>query len=138
MGRMVRAVELDERSVPRPRQKLGVNEARQQHPARVPIQPPEPAGLRLCQAEPGHLEEFTRAMLRTNAGSNVTLDHTASVHAAVAKLADGVYDIVLLDLGLPDAQDLEALNSLVGAAPDLPLVILTGMENEVLALQAVK
>src|SRR2546425_12520354 len=55
---MVRAVELDERSVPRPRQELGVNEARQQHPARIPIQPPEPAGLRLCQAEPGHLEEF--------------------------------------------------------------------------------
>src|SRR5438105_4836167 len=55
---MVRAVELDERSVPRPCQELGVNEARQQHSARVPIQSPEPAGLRLCQAEPGHLEKL--------------------------------------------------------------------------------
>src|SRR5438132_2335485 len=55
---MVRAVELDERSVPRPCQEFGVNEARQQHSARVPIQSPEPAGLRLCQAEPGHLEKL--------------------------------------------------------------------------------
>ena len=96
-----------------------------------------PLRILLVEDDPAYAE-LTRAMLRTNGGSNVTLDHTASVHAAVAKLADNAYDIVLLDLGLPDAQELEALSSLVGAAPDLPLVILTGTENEVLALQAVK
>src|SRR5438045_4445773 len=77
-------------------------------------------------------------MLRTTSGTAITLDRATSVRQAVTKLADGQFDIVLLDLGLPDAQELEALNSLVGAAPDLPLVILTGTENEVLALQAVK
>ena len=96
-----------------------------------------PLRILLVEDDPAYAE-LTRAMLRTNGGSSVTLDHTASVHSAVAKLADSTYDIVLLDLGLPDAQELEALNSLVGAAPDLPLVILTGTENEVLALQAVK
>ena len=68
----------------------------------------------------------------------MTLDHATSVHSAVDKLADQPYGTRALDSGLPDAQELEALNSLVGAAPDLPLVILTGTENEVLALQAVK
>lgn len=91
----------------------------------------------LVEDDPAYAE-LTRAMLNTTSGTTVTLDHTTSVHAAVDKLAEGKYDIVLLDLGLPDAQELEALNSLVGAAPDLPLVILTGTENEVLALQAVK
>src|SRR5438132_13616871 len=96
-----------------------------------------PLRILLVEDDPAYAE-LTRAMLRTTSGTTVTLDHTTSVHAAVDKLADSQYDIVLLDLGLPDAQELEALNSLVGAAPDLPLVILTGTENEVLALQAVK
>src|SRR5476651_1913053 len=90
----------------------------------------------LVEDDPAYAE-LTRAMLRT---MSVTLDHATSVRAAVNQLTDaeGPYDVVLLDLGLPDAQELEALNSLVGAAPDLPLVILTGTESEVLALQAVK
>jgi diguanylate cyclase (GGDEF)-like protein len=97
-----------------------------------------PLRILLVEDDPAYAE-LTRAMLRTTSASSVELDHTTSVHAAINKLTGGgSYDIVLLDLGLPDAQELEALNSLVGAAPDLPLVILTGMESEVLALQAVK
>src|SRR4249920_1874434 len=96
-----------------------------------------PMRILLVEDDPAYAE-LTRAMLRTTSGTAITLDHATSVRQAVTTLNDGQFDIVLLDLGLPDAQELEALNSLVGAAPDLPLVILTGTENEVLALQAVK
>src|ERR1700704_2466481 len=98
-----------------------------------------PLRILLVEDDPAYAE-LTRAMLRTTSVSSVALDHATSVHDAVNKLAhgSGAYDIVLLALGLPDAQELEALSSLVGAAPDLPLVILTGTENEMLALQAVK
>ena len=81
---------------------------------------------------------FTMAMLQTAWAAGVRLDHTTSVRGAIDRLSDRSYDVALLDLGLPDAQELEALNSLVGAAPHLPLVILTGTENDTLALQAVK
>ena len=81
---------------------------------------------------------FTQAMLQTASAACVRLDHTTSVRGAIDWLSDESYDVALLDLGLPDAQELEALNSLVGAAPDLPLVILTGTENDTLALLAVK
>jgi diguanylate cyclase (GGDEF)-like protein len=81
---------------------------------------------------------FTEAMLQTAWATSVRVDHTTSVRGAIDRLSDRSYDVALLDLGLPDAQELEALNSLVGAAPDLPLVILSGTENETLALQAVK
>jgi diguanylate cyclase (GGDEF)-like protein len=77
-------------------------------------------------------------MLQSVSTECVRLDHTTSVRGAIEQLAGHSYDIALLDLGLPDAQELEALSSLVGAAPDLPFVILTGTENEALALQAVK
>jgi diguanylate cyclase (GGDEF)-like protein len=81
---------------------------------------------------------FTQAMLQAVWAARVLLDHATSVRGAIDRLSHQPYDVALLDLGLPDAQDLEALNSLVGAAPDLPLVILTGTESDALALQAVK
>jgi diguanylate cyclase (GGDEF)-like protein len=65
-------------------------------------------------------------------------DHVTSISAAVGQLTKGTYDIVLLDLGLPDAQGLEALTTLIEMAPDLPVMILSGAEDEVLALQAVQ
>jgi DNA-binding response OmpR family regulator len=73
-----------------------------------------PMRILLVEDDPAYAE-LTRAMLPQQRTA-ITLDNATSVHQAVAKLNDGQFDIVLLDLGLPDAQELEALNSLVGAA----------------------
>ena len=45
---------------------------------------------------------------------------------------------VLLDLSLPDAARLEALMQLRAAAPDVPIVILSGLQDELLAVKAVQ
>src|SRR2546423_8440270 len=45
---------------------------------------------------------------------------------------------VLLDLSLPDASRLEALMQLRAAAPDVPIVILSGLQDEFLAVKAVQ
>jgi diguanylate cyclase (GGDEF)-like protein len=81
---------------------------------------------------------FTQEMLQSVRPASFQLAHTTSVHSAIERLPRAAPDIVLLDLGLPDAQKLEALNALVDAAPNLPIIILSGTENEVLALEAVK
>ena len=47
-------------------------------------------------------------------------------------------DIILLDLGLPDAQGLEAVRRAHAAAPRVPLVVLTGLDDESLAAQALQ
>jgi PAS domain-containing protein len=44
----------------------------------------------------------------------------------------------LLDLGLPDAQGLEAVRRAHAAAPRVPLVVLTGLDDESLAAQALQ
>jgi diguanylate cyclase (GGDEF)-like protein len=64
--------------------------------------------------------------------------HRASARAAIERLALEHFDAVILDLGLPDTRGLEALTWLVSADPDVPIVILTGADDEMLALQAVK
>lgn len=47
-------------------------------------------------------------------------------------------DAVLLDLGLPDTQGLETFNQVRRQAPRIPIVVLTGMDDEELASQAVR
>jgi len=47
-------------------------------------------------------------------------------------------DVVLLDLGLPDSQGLDTLSKVCAQAPEVPIVILTGLDDEIIALQAVR
>jgi diguanylate cyclase (GGDEF)-like protein/PAS domain S-box-containing protein len=53
-------------------------------------------------------------------------------------LAERAVDIILLDLGLPDAQGLDAVRRAHAAAPRVPLVVLTGLDDESLAAQALQ
>jgi diguanylate cyclase (GGDEF)-like protein len=53
-------------------------------------------------------------------------------------LATGGIDVVLLDLSLPDARDMEGFARVREAAPGLPVVVLTGMDNREFAFQAVR
>ena len=46
-------------------------------------------------------------------------DHVASIRAAVRQLSQTTYDLVLLDLGLPDVIDLEGLTTVVNLVPDV-------------------
>jgi putative nucleotidyltransferase with HDIG domain len=57
---------------------------------------------------------------------------------AVASLATDAVDIVLLDLGLPDSQGLDTFRRLHTAAPDLPVILLTGLQDERTAAAAVQ
>lgn len=47
-------------------------------------------------------------------------------------------DLVLLDLSLPDRQGLETFAAVKRSAPDLPVIVLTGLNDEEVALQAVR
>jgi len=55
---------------------------------------------------------------------------------AEACLAKRPFDVMLLDLGLPDSQGLAAVQRARAAAPRVPLVVLTGLDDESLARQA--
>src|SRR5262249_27043371 len=51
---------------------------------------------------------------------------------------NGSFDIVLLDLVLPDSEDLETFARVHAKAPNLPVVILTGLDDVHLAARAVE
>lgn len=64
------------------------------------------------------------------------LIHVDCVKAAKVHLAAHVVDIILLDLGLSDAQGVDGVRRIHAAAPETPLVVLTGSEDEAMAIQA--
>ena len=77
---------------------------------------------------------FLREMLN-EPGKSI---HVNCISDAEKYLAAHVVDILLLDLGLPDAKELEALRRTHAAAPQTPLVVLTGLDDEALGEQAVR
>lgn len=46
-------------------------------------------------------------------------------------------DLVLLDLSLPDSHGIETLNRVRAVAPAMPVVVLTGLDDEVIGLKAI-
>jgi diguanylate cyclase (GGDEF)-like protein/PAS domain S-box-containing protein len=78
-----------------------------------------------------------REMLREE-GARTEVSHVCSMLEAEGYLAGNMVDIILLDLGLPDAQGLEAVQRAHAAAPRVPLVVLTGLDDESLAARALQ
>lgn len=67
--------------------------------------------------------------------SMVCVDRLADV---VDYLSQETCDVVLLDLSLPDMQGRDTYFEMRVLAPDLPIVVLTGLEDEALAVQLVQ
>jgi diguanylate cyclase (GGDEF)-like protein/PAS domain S-box-containing protein len=57
---------------------------------------------------------------------------------ARAQLGETIFDAVVLDLLLPDSSELATLDGVVEAAPDVPVIVLTGSDDEDAAVTAVR
>jgi signal transduction histidine kinase len=77
-------------------------------------------------------------LLRDALGAGPTLLHATRLSEATALLGAHAIDVILLDLSLPDAHGLETVARVRQAAPELPIVVLTGLDDEALAMQAVQ
>jgi signal transduction histidine kinase len=66
------------------------------------------------------------------------LTHFLRMSEAVVHLAKGGVDIVLLDMGLPDGHGLDTVRRAHAAAPGVPMIVLTGLDDEALAAEAMK
>ena len=71
--------------------------------------------------------------------SNVTFDvkYADRLQAAMEYLGQNRVEVILLDLGLPDSQGLETLRKVYAQVSELPIVVLTGLNDEMIGVQAV-
>ncbi|HOW58810.1 MAG TPA: diguanylate cyclase [Candidatus Omnitrophota bacterium] len=58
--------------------------------------------------------------------------------SALQILCEKKFDLILLDLGLPDSNGIATFEKLASVIKDVPFVILSGMDDDALALEAVK
>jgi diguanylate cyclase (GGDEF)-like protein/PAS domain S-box-containing protein len=79
-----------------------------------------------------------REMLSERGSHDIELTHVTCMSDAESYLALCTVDIILLDLGLPDAQGLVAVRRARAAAPRVPLVVLTGLDDESLAKEVLQ
>ncbi|HTE48240.1 MAG TPA: diguanylate cyclase [Gemmatimonadaceae bacterium] len=77
-----------------------------------------------------------REMFNEETPRHAGLTHVVCMSDAESHLAMHSVDVILLDLGLPDVQGLEAVRRACAAAPHVPLVVLTGLDDETVALDA--
>ena len=64
--------------------------------------------------------------------------HVQKVEEALHSLSQDDFDVILLDLSLPDSQGINSLDVLHQQAPQLPIVILTGTDDPTVAVQSLR
>jgi PAS domain S-box-containing protein len=79
-----------------------------------------------------------REMFSKERPDSFKLTHLLRMGDAENYLAKGGVDIVLLDMGLPDEHGLDTVRRSLAAAPGVPVIVLTGLDDEELAAQAMK
>jgi PAS domain S-box-containing protein len=113
------------------------------------IRQPSGAALGVSNGRSGRVEillvedsadwaQAVRDMLHESAPSAFAISDCERLTSACAHLSVSAPDCVLLDLNLPDARGLDALRRVQRIAPSVPIVLLSGLDDEELAFEAVQ
>ena len=81
---------------------------------------------------------LVRSLLSSAGVGRFEMDSVMRVGDALQQLNGRLYDVVLLDLTLPDATGLQSLTKVRACAPHIPVVILTGFDDNEIALRAIQ
>jgi diguanylate cyclase (GGDEF)-like protein len=77
-------------------------------------------------------------ILLSEAGTGFEVRHVEALGGAVEELDRSPFDVILLDLSLPDSSGLETVERVRTAVPEMPVVVLSGRDDEETALQALQ
>jgi PAS domain S-box-containing protein len=92
----------------------------------------------LVEDNPGdaRLVEILLSEVGSSAGFEVV--YAERLGEAIERLGEADFDVILLDLSLPDSSGLETVSRTRAAAPRTPMVVLSGQDDEETALRAVQ
>ncbi len=109
----------------------------------APRPPAAPPALRVLLVEDNAGDAALVADLLDEAaeafgGAPPLVEHVWRLSDGCAALTARRFDAVLLDLSLPDAHGLETVERVCAAAPDVPVVVMTGLADDAVAVRAVQ
>lgn len=100
---------------------------------------PRDAALSLLIVEDNPADaDLVRDLLDDTGHREWSVTHVQRLGEALEHLMRDSIDCILLDLGLPDAHGLDGLGKLMASFPGTPVVVLTGRDDEALALEALR
>lgn len=99
--------------------------------------PNEVVNVLLIEDNEEHVQ-FLRKLLATSELTTFELHTASDIARGLERLKDTGIDLILLDLTLPDSDGLETFIRVIEAAPDLPLVVLSGINDVALAIETVQ
>jgi two-component system sensor histidine kinase/response regulator len=91
----------------------------------------------LFEDNPGDARLIRELLAEAEAGV-FTLESIDRLSIGFKRLAEGGVDVILLDLGLPDSQGLDTFARTYDQVSDVPIVLLTGLDDKTLAAQAMR
>ncbi|MBI3537833.1 MAG: response regulator, partial [Chloroflexi bacterium] len=97
----------------------------------------KPIRVLLVEDNPGDAR-LLREMFGEAVSPTFELTHVERLNEAMQCLAQERSDVVLLDLLLPDSQGLETFVKMKGQTSQIPIVVLTGLEDEGSAVKAMQ
>lgn len=100
---------------------------------------PNPSATRVLLVEDDIGDAYILShMLREEGGAEFELEHVRRLGEGMERLSDGHIEILLLDLDLPDSFGLDTFRHVHTQYPDIPVLVLSGHEDESIALEAVQ
>ena len=91
----------------------------------------------LIEDNPGDVRLLQEILSKIKGGS-FALEWFSSLSEGLERLTTDDIDIVLLDLLLPDSQGLDTFIQVQAHSPQVPIIILSGLDDEALAVEAVR
>src|ERR1700721_294645 len=81
---------------------------------------------------------FITMLLERNQRDHFIVETAELLSAAQKRLEAGGIDVILLDLGLPDSRGIQSVRTLHECLHSVPIIVLTGSDDEEMALEALK
>lgn len=81
---------------------------------------------------------LVRQILKKYSDLSHHIESAKTIEEATSLLSSQHFDIAILDLNLPDSSGIESLKSIVKQAPNMVVIVLTGMDSEELGIEAMK
>jgi signal transduction histidine kinase len=93
--------------------------------------------LLLVDDDAGDRKMVKLALDQSSNAADFNIETAETLSQATEYLKSKEYDVVLLDLGLPDSGGINTVQKAHEANPDVPIVVLTGLSNEEVGLEAI-
>jgi two-component sensor histidine kinase len=97
----------------------------------------EPLQILLVEDNAGDVR-LLREMFSTERPDSYKITHMQRLGSAIDHLSRGGVDIVLLDLGLPDGNGMDPVRQVRKLAPEVPLIVLTGNDDDAMVAEAMR